>query len=73
MGRRHERADPRQPSTAAEPRRNARFARAEVVDVLAEGLWSLILAGRWPGAAGPDDRTPDPSGGNVQPMENAGV
>jgi hypothetical protein len=27
-----------------------RFAREEAADVLAEALWSLICAGRWPGA-----------------------
>ena len=51
----------------------ARFARAEVVDVLAEGLWSLILAGRWPGAADGDGRGPSTSAGTTQHVENAGV
>lgn len=38
--------------TAARPDRKsaARFAREEAADVLAEALWSLLCAGRWPGS-----------------------
>jgi len=54
-----------------------RFAREEVVDVLAEGLWSLILADRWPGVqAVATTKTGDPEVGTLahaQPTENAGV
>ena len=54
-----------------------RFAREEVVDVLAEGLWSLILADRWPGVrAVATTKTGDPEAGtsaHTQPTENAGV
>jgi len=53
------------------------FAREEVVDVLAEGLWSLILADRWPGVRTvATTKTGDPEAGtsaHTQPSENAGV
>lgn len=54
----------------ARERRAARQrAREEVVEILAEALWSLICAGRGPGAEGaaPGDDI------SSQPMENAGV
>lgn len=58
----------------------ARRARAEVVDVLAEGLWSLIRAGRWPGIRaaqaaqlGQPSGGPAPGGAEAQPSETAGV
>ena len=63
----------RGPAAEDERRAAARFTRAEVVDVLAEGLWSLILAGRWPGAADSDARGPIISSDNAQPVESAGV
>lgn len=47
MHRAHDRDDPHRP---AERQAAARFARDEAADVLAEALWSLICAGRWPGA-----------------------
>lgn len=50
MDRGHDEHDTRR--TAGPPGRQAaaRFARDEVADVLAEALWSLICAGRWPGS-----------------------
>ena len=36
--------------TPAERAAAVRFAREEAADVLAEALWSLICAGRWPGS-----------------------
>jgi hypothetical protein len=35
-----------------------RFVREEVVDILAEALWSLICAGRWPSTRGNGARLP---------------
>lgn len=63
----------RGPPAHDERKAAARFARAEVVDVLAEGLWSLILAGRWPGAADGDGRGPSAPPDTSQPVETAGV
>ena len=63
----------RGPPANDERRAAARFARSEIVDVLAEGLWSLILAGRWPGAADSDGRGPSTSSDTAQPVESAGV
>jgi hypothetical protein len=41
-------------ATAAERAAAVRFAREEAADVLAEALWSLICAGRWPGSGACD-------------------
>ena len=39
------------PMTARPDRKSAaHFARDEAADVLAEALWSLLCAGRWPGS-----------------------
>lgn len=67
--------------TAARPDRKsaARFAREEAADVLAEALWSLLCAGRWPGsgaggappvaAALLSERAPN----EPQPLERTGL
>ena len=73
MAREHEKQDRRPHAATPERRVAVRFARAEVVDVLAEGLWSLILAGRWPGAADGDGRGPSTSSDTAQPVESAWV
>ena len=54
---------------ARDRRAACRRAHAEVVEILAEALWSLICAGRGPGTTGAAPRadiTP-------QPVENIGV
>jgi hypothetical protein len=54
MDRRHKKDNARPEAATAGARSvsAARFARQEVADVLAEGLWSLICAGRRPGGEG---------------------
>lgn len=49
MARRPDQQDSQHP---ARDRAAARFAREEVADVLAEGLWALLCSGRWPGSGG---------------------
>jgi hypothetical protein len=64
----------------ARDRAAARFAREEVADVLAEGLWALLCAGRWPGSGGDGGAPPAATvaawrGGadTAQPVETTGV
>ena len=79
MGRGHE-DDHNTRRTADTPDRRAaaRFAREEVADVLAEALWSLICAGRWPGPGGSGARPAAaaavrPDGADApQPIETTG-
>jgi hypothetical protein len=79
MGRGHNESDQRQATAAQDRRVAARFAREEVADVLAEGLWSLICAGRWPGRGGSGAppaaaATVWPGGAEApQPIETTGV
>ena len=73
------RDDKRRHPEAKAGRDAARFARAEVVDVLAEGLLALILADRWPGneGSGAHPAASTVASGAVRPQpqvaENAGV
>ena len=79
MGRGHDDHDTRRTTDTPDRRAAARFAREEVADVLAEGLWSLICAGRWPGRGGSGApptaaATVWPGGaGAPQPIETTGV
>jgi len=50
MDRRPKKKDSPPAVTGAERAAAVRFAREEAADVLAEALWSLICAGRWPGS-----------------------
>jgi len=78
MARRPDQQDSQHP---ARDRAAARFAREEVADVLAEGLWALLCAGRWPGSGGRGSGAPPAAavaawrGGAdpAQPVEITGV
>lgn len=77
MARRPDQQDSQHP---ARNRAAARFAREEVADVLAEGLWALLCAGRWPGSGGGGGAPPAAAvaagglGANEpQPIETTGV
>ena len=66
------------PEDERERRAIARRAREEVVDVLAEALWTLILAGRGPRSmAGieskPTPEAPSQRSTSSQPTETAGL
>ena len=50
MDREHDEHGMRRAVATAGRQAAARFARDEVADVLADALWSLICAGRWPGS-----------------------
>jgi hypothetical protein len=77
MDRRSKQKDSTQAVTAAERAAAVRFAREEAADVLAEALWSLICAGRWPGSGAggaPPVATPSESAPNSpQHMERTGL
>lgn len=49
MERRPKQKDSTLALAAADRAAAVRFAREEAADVLAEALWALICAGRWPG------------------------
>lgn len=77
MARRPDQQDSQHP---ARDRAAARFAREEVADVLAEGLWALLCAGRWPGSGGSGGAPPAAAiaawGGGpdeAQPIDTTGV
>jgi len=69
MDRRPKKNDVQPAPSPSERAAAVRFAREEAADVLAEALWSLICAGRWPvstsGCAAPaealSERAPDRS------------
>lgn len=77
MARRPDQQDSQHP---ARDRAAARFAREEVADVLAEGLWALLCAGRWPGSGGSGGAPPTAAvaawelgASEPQPVETTGV
>lgn len=72
--------DPQDNRHPARDRAAARLAREEVADVLAEGLWALLCAGRWPGSGGSGGAPPAAAvaawglgASEPQPVETTGV